>query len=146
MKKRAFKCLLLLLILLTLCFIWGNSLMNAEQSSDLSNGLLDYLRPLMDKLGLNTDSDHGLRSLAHLSEFCLLGAELALLFLMEHGLCSAIFRKSALLSLLTAIVDELLQCLNDRSAQLIDVGLDFVGACIGIALVCLIAGRLKKRE
>ena len=145
-KKKAFKYLLLLLIILTLCCIWGNSLMYAERSSELSNGLLDVLRPWMYGLGLNTDDDHGLRNLAHLTEFGLLGLELAILFFLEERPSYVVFRRSALLSLLTAIVDELLQCISDRSAQLLDVGLDFAGACLGIVFVWLIVGRRNKRR
>ena len=145
-KKRALKSLLVLLILLTLCFIWGNSLMNAERSSQFSNGLFDVLRPLMNDLGLHPEDDLGLRDLAHLAEFGALGAELALLFLLERGLCAAVFRKSAILSLLTAVVDELLQLIGDRAAQLIDVGLDFLGACLGMAIIWLIAVCVKKKR
>ena len=145
-KKRAFRRLLLLLILLTLCFIWGNSLMSAERSSGLSNGLLDVLRPLMNDLGLHPEDDLGLRDLAHLAEFGLLGVELALLFFLEECRPAAVLRRSSLLSLMTAIVDELLQSVNDRTAQLLDVGLDFVGACIGIAIVWLIFTRVNRRR
>lgn len=143
-KKRALKSLLVLLILLTLCFIWGNSLMNAERSSQFSNGLFDVLRPLMNDLGLHPEDDLGLRDLAHLAEFGLLGVELALLFFLEECRPAAVLRRSVLLSLMTAIVDELLQSINDRTAQLLDVGLDLVGACIGVAIVWLIFTRVNR--
>jgi VanZ family protein len=69
-----------------------------------------------------------------------------MLFLLERGLCAAVFRKSAILSLLTAVVDELLQLIGDRAAQLIDVGLDFLGACLGMAIIWLIAVCVKKKR
>ncbi len=146
-RKRVYKTLLVILILLTLCFIWGNSLLDREESTEVSSGVMDLLRPLLERLGLYAQDDHILRELAHVAEFGLLGMELAALFLLQYGLCAAAGKRAAQLSLLTGVTDELLQMLNDRSSQLLDVGLDFLGACLGIGLVWLIARRAdKKRE
>ena len=143
--KRLAKTILIVLILLTLCFIWGNSLLDREESSEMSNGLLDSLRPFLEAIGIHIEDDFWLRDLAHVAEFGALGIELSLLFLLEKGRTAATAGKAVLLSLLAAVTDELLQMLNDRASQLVDVGLDVVGACLGIGLIFLITHAVMKR-
>ena len=84
-RKRCWNTVLTVLLVSTLCFIWGNSLLDREESSDLSQGILAQLAPLIEGLGLDTQDDHWLRKLAHFLEFALLGGELILLFYVNAG-------------------------------------------------------------
>ena len=69
-----------LLIAITLVWIWGNSLLPAEASRALSGSVQDFVGQI---LGLPPDTggtgEGLLRKIAHLSEFAVLGAEIAML-------------------------------------------------------------------
>ncbi len=69
-----------LLIAITLVWIWGNSLLPAEASRAISGSVQDFVGQI---LGLPPDpggtGEGLLRKIAHLSEFAVLGAEIAML-------------------------------------------------------------------
>jgi len=138
-KKFFLTILLVLLILFTLAFIWGNSLLDRGQSQQLSNGLLDYLRPVLALFGIEAEDDHGLRKLAHFGEFGLLGVELALLVLLHKGLSVKHLMCAAGFSLFTAVSDETLQFFSGRACQISDMLLDFSGSVCGIAFMVLLS-------
>ena len=75
------------------------------------------------------------RKLAHMSEFALLGALLALL--------TGAFRRRdrvalmLLLGLLTALLDETIQKFTGRTSSVLDVWLDFSGVVLGLLLARL---------
>ena len=143
-RKRCWNVILAVLLILTLCFIWGNSLLNRDDSADVSQGLMELLSPLFEDLGVDTGDDLWLRKAAHLGEFCALGCELTLLFCLNASLrwqsvCNACF-----CALLAALSDETLQLFSGRACMLQDVLLDFAGALIGAVLVLLILTRWKK--
>ena len=98
-KKRVWNLLLGVLLAATLCFIWGNSLLPRRDSTELSMGLFNWLRPSLLAVGLDWVDEHFLRKLAHFTEFALLGCELAALFLLNCGRNVRSFRRSALCAL-----------------------------------------------
>ena len=126
--KAVFRVLLILLILLTLTFIFSNSLKSQDASSadsDAVGGFIATLFPPETPLGAFIQDN--LRSIAHFAEFALLGFEIALYvaFFTEKRLIWALI--SPLFGLVTAIVDEFIQSFNDRAPELGDVLLDFAG-------------------
>lgn len=131
--------LLLVLLVLTIAFIWGNSLMDREQSSGFSNKLLDFIAPLLEAFGMETESDHWLRKFAHFAEFGLLGMELSLLLWLKKCFHFKMTALAALFCLLVAAVDETLQLFTGRACQVSDVLLDFSGSLCAIFITCLIA-------
>ena len=137
-RKRCWNVILAVLLILTLCFIWGNSLLTREESADVSQGLLELLSPLLDDLGMDTGDDLWLRKAAHFGEFCALGCELMLLFILNKTLCLHSVCMAALCALLTAAADETLQFLIGRAGMVQDVLRDFLGALVGMGLVLLI--------
>ena len=144
-RKRLWNILLGILLALTLCFIWGNSLLSREDSAELSGGLLDWLMPLFRALRLEFIDEHVLRKLAHFGEFALLGLELAGLFFLNRGRSFKSVCLSALCALAAASADETIQLFSGRAAMLKDVLLDFSGALTGILLLWLLTlGRKKK--
>ena len=139
MNKR--KVLLVLLVLMLL-FIWGNSLLPADKSAALSN----LLREILNKLFPTADaaepifhSDGILRKVAHCLEFSALGIIIALLCLpvpaqraADKGL------RIICCGLLTALIDETIQLfVSGRSGQISDVWIDLAGYCGGVLIIML---------
>ena len=145
MKKR--RIALLIAIILTLAFIWGNSLLNREQSSDESAWVLQLVTPILELfVGKGRVTEHLVRKLAHFAEFALLGFELLfwfsgvrekrkdmLLLAMSHGLFAA-------------LTDETIQLFSARGSQVQDVWLDFAGATTGALAALLITVLIRKKE
>lgn len=128
-----------ILILLTLVFIFGNSLQGTEKSSEMSESvteMVEQLPPVQQAIKENKIQKGSLegviRSIAHSIEFAVLGAELMLLLLLVElkPLSLSVFLPF-FLCLVLALADESLQMLNDRSAEVVDITKDFVGSIIG---------------
>ena len=135
--------LLLGLVVLTLCFIWGNSLLPASVSGAISGWVSEMLTRLL-RLPLDTEAGHGtVRKLAHATEYLVLGAELTLLLRLwrnrpwgEVFLCGAG----------AALADETIQLFVDgRAGQIRDVWIDLGGFCLGV-LICLLIHRKRLRR
>ena len=125
-KKRTRLCVTL--IVLNLCFIWGNSMLPGEVSGALS----DWLGQL---LGLGQgDPSQGtglLRKLAHFSEFACLGFLLSWLAYLKGERGFHIFALALLGGLLAACIDESIQMLTPaRGPGLVDVWIDTSGAAL----------------
>lgn len=123
---------------LTLLFIWGNSVLDSEMSAGVSNGLLDYIRPLLDLLGLQCASDIWLRKLAHFCEFALLGAEFSALSFLKYKRRFWDYSLCALYCLAAAAADETIQYFSGRYPHILDVLLDFSGGLFGIVLMLIV--------
>ena len=134
-RKTRLTCLLGVLLALTLCFIWGNSLLGREESAGLSHRVYLWLR----SIGVPIRSELFLRKLAHFSEFGAVGMELSLLLLIRGGRGFQGVCNSAFAALLIAVTDEALQLVSRRGSSVADVLLDFSGAVTGILALRLIA-------
>lgn len=143
--RKRLNWLLTALVILTLAFIWSNSLLPRTESQELSRGLLAQICEALDGLGLSIDpeNDHWLRKLAHFCEFGLLGCELCLLMFINGRECVQGFINCASLGLAAAVTDESLQLISNRGSQVQDVLLDFSGFITGLGCVCF-ACTLKK--
>lgn len=139
-KRKAAAAVLGVLLVLNLCFIWGNSLMSRESSHGMSMGVLELLPPFVRQLFPDVESlEHVLRKMAHFSEFACLGA-------LSCGQL-ALWRKLSLHPVLhvlsagfaAAAIDETIQVFSNRGSQLQDVWLDFSGFAVGLALVLALA-------
>ena len=134
-----------LLLFLILAFIWGNSLLPRDSSAALSQ----WVRRLISALfpGENApegeEGHHILRKLAHAGEFCCLGACLARMYCskkMQWHLLPLLGGVAA------ACVDETIQCfVPGRGPGLTDVGIDTLGAALGIIMISLIHFLKRKR-
>lgn len=133
-KKARLRQWLRVLLIATLCLIWGNSLLPGKESGELSHGLTAWLISHGIPVG-----EHFVRKAAHFCEFALLGFELAALFWLRGGLCFQSLCNAAFASLLTAVTDESIQLFTpERGPQLTDALLDFCGALCGIATAALL--------
>ncbi|MBQ8351205.1 MAG: VanZ family protein [Clostridia bacterium] len=132
------RCVMVVLLMFTIGFIWSNSLRNATASTEQSGFFKDLFRQMFD---ITQEPFrflyNNLRKVAHFSEFALLGAEaVALLWDTKKGrglrlLCGA----GACLAV--AVVDETIQYfVPGRYASFIDVCIDGAGVLCGMLFCC----------
>ena len=149
--RRWIQILKLLLVLAMLAFIWGHSLMPADQSSQESESFLSFVQPAMtavirclQRLGVSAEPSALVRKMAHFTEFAVLGVLMYLLFSSPEKHSRGLLPAAACLT--AAAVDELLQRFAaGRAPALRDVGIDFGGACLGILLAAAILALLYRR-
>ena len=139
--------------LLALCvaaLIFWNSLQNAQQSNELSNGLLAWLKPcLLPLFGGSEELLHQVvRKTAHFVEFAALGLCLCG---VADGMRTDFWRTSLLffplfVLLSTAVTDEFIQSFSDRTSAVKDILLDFCGGIFGLAVAVLMFAMLHSRR
>lgn len=133
------------LILLTLCFIWGNSLMPGTVSGAFSDWVGALLSRLLGDV-VRPEAGHGvLRKVAHGTEYLVLGMELWLLF---RGMLWKSWSLPVLCGVAVALTDETIQLfVEGRSGAIRDVWIDLGGFCVG-CLVCagILALRRQKKQ
>ena len=135
--------LLLILMVLTAAFIWGNSLLPASVSGAISARFAGLLSRALG-LELTTSAGHGvLRKLAHGTEFLALGLEAAALLRLEWEKPWSLV---ALLGLGTCFLDETIQLfVAGRDGKLPDMWIDLGGFLAGV-LICLLIRRLIRKR
>ena len=144
-KKRLWLCAVL--IGLNVSFIWGNSLLPGTLSGALSGWIRDLIALLIPMEEGRPDAGHGLlRKLAHFTEFCTLGMCLRWLFgILRSGRVRELIYPLAAAAAV-ACTDELIQCfVPDRGPGLKDVGIDTLGAALGIVIISLIYYNKNKK-
>jgi VanZ family protein len=137
----------LITILWTL-FIFTQSLLPGEVSSNQSGFIVDILHPFVQRLGFNVDVNTFsfiIRKLAHFTEYFILGVLLFFAYrkyLKSKMMFSIIF----LQGLLTASIDETIQIFTpNRSGELRDVLIDISGVMIASMLLHTIYLLNKKK-
>ena len=133
MKKH--KKLILLLIIITVAFIWIHSIMPPDVSGDESQRVVEILENVF---GDGNVDEHFVRKLAHFTEFFILGLELMTYFDNMY-IC-------AFHGLFIAAMDETIQIVSSRGSSLLDVWLDFFGCICGMVLLIIIAKLRKKKN
>lgn len=138
--------LLGILILANMIMITSFSLDSKEESGELSHGVTeqvviilkpDYVDMPPEEQDATIEKFHlPIRKLAHFSEFCLLGM-LCAGFMQILGKFKywVWWVSPAVVCLLYAASDEILQIFVKRGPSVKDVGIDFLGSLVGIALV-----------
>lgn len=126
---------LLILIAVTVAFIWIHSMMPPDMSEDESGFVVKVLEIFM---GKGNVSELFIRKLAHFSEYCLLGLELMAYF--------GKFPTGAFHGLFVAAADETIQIFSGRGSSLLDVWLDCAGCVTGLVIIILILKKKTKRE
>ena len=147
MKRRQAVVFLILTVLL-LGFIWGQSLLPREASAGESGHVMSFLKPILDPKGRIDDDafHHYLRKAAHFAEYAALGfcvggfvfalrwRRPALRIPASVGACAA-----------AASVDECIQLfVPGRGGHVRDVLLDVCGAVFGAAVLALLAWLFRK--
>ena len=130
---------LLAATVVTLLLIWGQSVLPVSGSAQESGWLLHtVVNPALRFLGFGDMSQTLLRKLAHVSEFALFTFCLALL------LRGRVVQTLGI-GFITGARDESIQLFSDRSAEVRDIWIDFVGAVLGTLLGTLL-WRLTHRQ
>ena len=128
--KRIRLCIALLVM--TLVFIWGNSLLPGELSAAFSDWIREILTKLLPNLEVGRKGTGLLRKIAHFTEFCTLGMCLGWL----AGMLARPQGWALAGGVLAACIDETIQVfVPDRGPSLFDVGIDSCGVLTGIALL-----------
>ena len=148
--KKSVRNLLLLLVILNLAFIWGNSLLDGEKSNALSDTVIGLMRNIAG-IFISGGSDGAasaggsgvisflVRKAAHITEFLILAALLGLLDRNGTRLPQRL-----LAGLSAALIDETIQLYTGRTSLVTDVWIDFSGFAAGTLMIFLILrGRLR---
>lgn len=147
-KKRLGIIVLSILTVLTLAFIFGNSMANKSQSSEISSGVYDVFKPFFDRIfGENVITHAVIRKLAHMGEFFILGIEVCSLFILIFINTIKSFLLSLPIGLIVGIIDETIQIFSNRGASIIDVLIDYSGYMILWIIyfvICIIVNANKK--
>lgn len=140
-RRRVWTALHIAAILAMLCFIFGNSLLDGSQSSEISSGVAEAVEPVVRPVAetitaapLSDEAYHGIvRKMAHFCEFAALAALAAALPLRlcgtwrSHTMAYVLFG-----TLLAAVTDEFIQSFTGRTSSVRDVLIDFSGALCGM--------------
>lgn len=123
-------------IVLTLLFIWGNSILPATISAQISNGVIDFVKNIIgwiDPIPDDTGITINIRKLGHFLEFALLGIQFTCLTYNNLKKSSSML---LLIGVMVALIDETIQMFSKgRAAMIGDVWLDLSGYCFGIIVV-----------
>lgn len=143
-KRRIF----ILLIVLTVMFIWGQSFLSQEKSVDESEAVKSFLEKIF--IFENPVTDFVLkyiRKIAHFTEFGILGFEMALFTF----LCTVFHRRDiaylVFFGPIVATIDETIQKFTGRGSSFFDVMIDSAGyftLVLITVLACLIIKNSKK--
>lgn len=138
MKKRL-TIFLTILIILTLTFIFQNSMESVAQSEEKSTAVMEKVCFLLERVvGKGNVTDHLVRKLAHFFEFSVLGIEMSALSFLHHSPRRTLYFSVTLplfCGLIAALTDETIQIVSARGSQVQDVWLDFAGVCVGVGVV-----------
>ena len=141
-----------LILILILCFVFGNSMLSKQESAEVSSGVMEaiqgILRPVVELITGGPVDDTLLHKVvrkgAHFAEFAALSALLTgLLQLLcgtwrTHAIGYVLF-----LSLLIGVLDEFLQSFTGRGTSVRDVMLDLCGSLIGILFAIVLIELLQ---
>ena len=144
-KHKTFRKILLVLILITLALIWGQSAMSRQDSEAESAWVMELIMPFLEIfVGRGRVTLHLVRKLAHFTEYALLGAELTLysVFGMKDAASPLIGKTSVFLPLIiglaAAAADETIQIFSGRGPAVADVLLDFCGVLTAFIFIKLV--------
>ncbi len=136
MRKR----LWITVFLLTVAFIWMQSMLPKATSSKESDSLLLFLSPLFDRLfGVGKITSKTIRKMAHFIEFAISGCAWGRVKALDGAFAapSQLWRGTLLIWMI-AFMDETIQLFSGRGAMIADVWLDTAGGFTGLLLVWLI--------
>lgn len=147
LSKKVLLIALILSIVLTLFFIFSNSLKSPGQSMEESNNATDKIEEVVPP-----DTTFGaflstyLRKIAHFLEFALLGYEIFLVVRIYLGGGAIWIISSVLLGVLTALLDETLQIASRRGSSVVDVWIDISGYAFATLASVIVVTIVKRRK
>ena len=147
-------CIGICIITITLLYIWNNSLQSAIKSNEQSEIVLDVIVNVFRTPPLDTEEAQFIvRKVAHISEFALLGLEMALLLFHTGKMYRQNLEGVLFIGLVSAVIDETIQIFSQRGSQVVDIWIDFAGFTMGVgigliahALHCRLVVHLRKQK
>ena len=140
-KNRKTVIILSVIIVATLVFIWGHSLMDQTESGEESGFILKLIGPFFEIFaGKGNVTELFIRKLAHFTEFFGLGAELLLFMhkVLKHSNAIKVIN-AWVFGTLCALIDETIQIFSGRGPAIADVWLDSAGCMTGVMIMlCII--------
>ena len=129
------KIILLIICLGVIVFIWGNSMLSPELSSEFSRVVGEIVSSLLG-VGNAAETVGGIsiRKMAHFVEFFALGAAIMSLLTISVKRLSVKYYFAAFLGLLIPVIDETIQLFSNRGSSLRDVWIDVGGYVLGCSL------------
>lgn len=141
-KKRV---ILWAVVVLTLAFVFGQSLLSQEASIKESTAVQkQVVEPVHKAITGNETIRFNVRDMAHIAEFVALGLELVLLFRNKKRILRGL--KSVSYCGFVALTDESIQYFSERAPQVIDIWYDILGAAVGSivgVIVVMIIGKAR---
>ena len=129
-KKRL---ILWIVVILTLAFIFGQSLLDKDTSEKQSVAIQEkVVEPVHKAITGEKTIHYDIRDLAHTVEFAILGLEL--MFLIRNKKRTLRCLKSVSYCGFVALLDETIQNFSGRAPELIDIWHDILGAVIGVLI------------
>jgi len=146
MKKHSW---LIIIGILWHIFIFSQSLLPGEVSSNQSGFIVDTLYPLFSRIGFTIDVDTFtfiIRKLAHFIEYFILGIIFFLLY-QKWFKNKTLWVLVLVHGLFTASIDETIQRFTpNRSGELRDVLIDITGVFFGMVLCILVSYWIKNKK
>lgn len=147
------KIVLLVLVVLTIAFIFGQSTAPVKQSSKESSFVTEkIIQPIEEWLtGQKTITNATVRDWAHGVEFAALGLVLSLVVLRKDKVLKTVETLGLMARTFgygvgIALLDETIQLFNDRGPQIGDVWKDALGLVVGILLGFLVFAVRNAKE
>ena len=138
MKKT--RKVLLIIILVTIAVIWGQSMLNMEDSSTESSWVMNLVTPVLEIfVGRGNVTEFIVRKIAHFTEYFVLGLELELYLKRKWLLAAGV-------GFVVAFMDETIQMFSGRGPLISDVWLDFFGCITAVAVVGCVMWIIKKKR
>ena len=128
---------------LTLCFIWGNSMIGAEVSGAISHFIADILGG---EGGSTAEGHFLLRKAAHFSEYAALGVTTLLFYGTLTADRARKYLSAALTGISVPLVDETIQIFSGRGPTISDIWIDISGFVFATVLISLILYILLRRR
>ena len=144
-KERVLKIASVILLILAVAFIWGNSMKEGSESLKDSGAVKGWMGQILSALGIDAEvSELFIRKAGHFLEYFALGL-LACFTAWQYSIPYKPYLSGGF-CLLIASADELIQSfVPGRNGNIVDVLIDFAGAVCAILLVLLILF-IKKRK
>ena len=145
-KRKILKYISVILLVLAVLFIWGNSMKPGEESLEDSGAVKGFVDGIFEALGIDAEiGEVFVRKAGHFAEYFLLGL-LACFAAWQHSLPKKPYLAAAFCSVIAA-ADETIQIFVDgRNGNILDVLLDSFGAVCAFLLILLILYIKKEKN
>ena len=146
------KYIFIIIIGLTIAFIWSNSVKVGDDSMNESNGIKELIISFFSNFGIDIRNSffiEFIRKIGHFSEYFILGAELMAFKIIYLKNNINAFINIFFIGVITAFLDETIQLIPalERSAEVTDVWIDVFGvitAFVFVQAVYLLVKLIKK--